>query len=275
MDSPAAQLHDLYRRADRVRCTFPDAATARTVYGRYVDFVATHAPAGAKLLDVGCGTGWSSYFFAEAGFSTIGLDLNPDAFETPTLPNLTLAAGSGVELPYPDASFDVAAAHQTLEHIPDPLRMLDEMLRVLRPGGLLCIVGPNLISVGNCLRALVNAGQNRPLRRVFIRGPGMPKHPFGNTVPEAAAQLVVTLGRIARKSVERVPRFLMREPDLVPPFHGDNDAVYLCNPLDVARYLERRGCAILRTVALGRSTLTRMIAGGTWVAVRKPERISP
>jgi hypothetical protein len=150
--------------------------------------------------------------------------------------------------------------------------MLDEMVRVLRPGGVLWIVGPNLISVGNCLRALASARRNRPLRRVFVRGPGKPRHPFGKTAPEAVVQLAVTLGRIARKAFEREPRFLLREPDLVPPFHGDNDAVYRCNPLDVARYLRRRGCTILRTVALGRSTLTRMIAGGTWVAARTPDR---
>jgi hypothetical protein len=97
----------------------------------------------------------------------------------------------------------------------------------------------------------------------------MPRHPFGNTVPEALAQLVVTGARIVQKTLETEPRFLSREPDLVPPFHGDNDAVNLCNPLDVSKYLAKQGCQILRSTALGRGGLTRMLAGGTWVAARK------
>ena len=103
------------------------------------------------------------------------------------------------------------------------------------------------------------------------RGAGKPRHPFGNTVPEALAQLMVTGARIVRKSFERDPCILMREPDLVPPFHGDNDAVYLCNRLDVSKYFRKQGCAAggCSALALGRPRFTRMLAGGIWVAARK------
>jgi SAM-dependent methyltransferase len=255
-----------------VRCTFQDIEAARANYARYVDFVASFGEAGARLLDVGCGTGWSAYFFAERGFTATGVDLNPNAFETPALPNLGLYAGSALELSFNDEEFDIVTAHQALEHVPQPKRMLQEMLRVLRPGGLLCIVGPNLVSVGNCLRAGLHAFKNRPLRRVLLRGPGMPRHPFGNTVPEAAAHLAFTLVRILHKTFARESRFIMRDPDVIPPFHGDNDAMYLCNPLDVSKYLRNQGCQMLRTTALGRTVLTRMIAGGTWVAARKASK---
>jgi SAM-dependent methyltransferase len=269
MNPALDQLRRLYEDGDAVRCSFSDRERAAPIYERYVAFVAHHAVPGAALLDVGCGTGWSSYFFAEKGFATTGVDLNPKAFETPALPNLVLRVGSAVELPFGNEEFDIVAAHQTLEHIPQPTVMLQEMVRVLRPGGVVCIVGPNLISIGNCLRAGLHACKNRPWQRVLWRGAGMPRHPFGNTVPEALAQLMVTGARIVRKSFERDPRFLMREPDLVPPFHGDNDAVYLCNPLDVSKYFRKQGCHVLRSAALGRPRFTRMLAGGTWVAARK------
>jgi len=249
--------------------SFQDTEIARANYARYVDFVASFGTLAASILDVGCGTGWSAFFFAEKGFNTTGVDLNVQAFETPSHPKLALSAGSALALPFNDAEFDVVTAHQTLEHVPQPTRMLQEMLRVLRPGGILCIVGPNLISVGNCLRAGLHAFKNRPLRRVLFREPGMASHPFGNTLPEAIGQLAVTALRIVRKTFEREPCFIMREPDLVPPFHGDNDAVFLCNPLDVSKYLRMQGCQVLRSTALGRIGLTRMIAGGTWVAARK------
>ena len=49
-----------------------------------------------------------------------------------------------------------------------------------------------------------------------------------------------------------------------------NDGLYLCNPLDLTRYLRGLRCEVLRDVALGRSGWTRMLAGGTWVSVRTP-----
>jgi SAM-dependent methyltransferase len=264
------QLRELYEQSDRVRCSFRDVAQARPIYERYVEFVAHHAPARGKLLDAGCGTGWSTYFFAEAGFEATGVDLNPGAFEPPALPNLAFMNGSVVNLPFDDNSFAVVTAHQVLEHIPDPARMLSEMNRVLRPGGLLCIVGPNLLSLANCLRAGLHAWRNRPLRRILIRGPETPRHPFGNTFPEACASSLMTVVRVIRKKLQRQVSFTYREPDLRPPFHGDNDAVYLCNPLDVGRYLRTLGFTVLRDVALRRTKWTRMLAGGTWVAARKP-----
>jgi hypothetical protein len=98
----------------------------------------------------------------------------------------------------------------------------------------------------------------------------MPRHPFGNTVPEAAAALVRNLALIARKTLSRRPTFTLRVPDTRPPFHADNDAVYLCNPLDLVRYFRRRGCTVLRDSKPGRPGWVRVLAGGTWVAARTP-----
>jgi ubiquinone/menaquinone biosynthesis C-methylase UbiE len=48
---------------------------------------------------------------------------------------LTVKEGSATELPYPDASFDVAVSFKVLAHVPDIERALSEMARVVRPGG--------------------------------------------------------------------------------------------------------------------------------------------
>ena len=154
--------------------------------------------------------------------------------------------------------------------------MLDEMVRVVRPGGCVCIVGPNLLGLNLYLQALTRyVWWNRQRRTILFRSLGMPRHPIGNTLPEVAYELFVTLGRIVRKSFSRHAAFTMREPDLRPPFHSDNDALYLCNPLDLTRYFRSLGCEVLRDVGLGRSGWTRMLAGGSWVAVRTPPGTGP
>ena len=116
---------------------------------------------------------------------------------------------------------------------------------------------------------------NRPRWTILFRSRGMPRHPIGNTLPEVACSLFVALARIIRKSISPHAAFTMRKPDLRPPFHSDNDALYLCNPLDLIRYFRSLGCEVLLDVALGRPGWTRMLAGGTWVAARTPPETGP
>ena len=154
--------------------------------------------------------------------------------------------------------------------------MLVEMVRVVRPCGCVCIVGPNILGLNLYRLALTRyVWRNRPRRTILFRSLGMPRHPTGNTLPEVACGLFVALARIIRKSISPHAAFTMRKPDLRPPFHSDNDALYLCNPLDLTRYFRSLGCDVLRDVALGRPGWTRMLAGGTWVAVRTPLRTGP
>jgi ubiquinone/menaquinone biosynthesis C-methylase UbiE len=103
---------------------------------------------GMRLLDVGCGPGSITRGFAErlAPGEVVGVDLSREtlaaAREDATargLTNLTYLDGSVYDLPCPDASFDAVYAHQVLQHLREPGAALVEMLRVLRPGGLVGI----------------------------------------------------------------------------------------------------------------------------------------
>ena len=64
----------------------------------------------------------------------------------------------------------------------------------------------------------------------------------------------------------------MREPDPNPPFHGDNDACYLCNPMDLLRWAEQiPGVRPVRWWPLDRP-LSRVgwpFGGGTWIVLEK------
>jgi SAM-dependent methyltransferase len=266
------QLQNLYRSsAQKVRTSSQSYDQAVGYYSRYLSFVTrSSVPVrGASLLDVGCGSGWSACLFAHAGFRTIGIDLSADAFEPPPTDNLTLQELSVLDLPFPDASFSVVAAYQTIEHVPDPERALLQMIRVCDPGGTICIAGPNLVSPYLALKAVALSLQNRPARRIFFRLGGMPRHPYGNTLPESLASVMKTNARLLRKGLSATATFTMRTPDLRPPFHSDNDACYLCCPMDLLRFFPKHRCQIVRNGAYGRWNGTALVAGGTWIAARK------
>lgn len=100
---------------------------------------------GMRLLDVGCGPGSITRGLAErlAPGQVVGIDVSRETLEAARqdaaacgLDNLRYEEGSVYELPFPDASFDVAYAHQVLQHLRERGAALVEMLRVVRPGGL-------------------------------------------------------------------------------------------------------------------------------------------
>src|SRR5262249_54003089 len=147
-----------------------------------------------------------------------------------------------------DGAFDAVCLHEALEHGEDPAQALRELARVARPGGVVVVVGPNLLSPLMSARVLfVYSLQARPRRRLLWRDADTPHHPFGNTVPEAVVQLGRNLSLIARKLASRAPEFTMRTPDRRPPFHSDNDASYVCNPIDLWRFFAREGFELLAT----------------------------
>ena len=246
-----------------------DADGAAAYFSDYLEFVSRTSPPvpDARLLDIGCGTGWSSFLFAKRGYRTTGMDLNGADFEAPSLPDLELREASVMEVPFPNDHFDVVSAYQTLEHVPDPKRGLSEMVRVCKRGGVICVVGPNLISLYQAVKAVRIAVSQRPIP--VVRTAGMARHPYGNTLPEAIASIPLTAGRLLVKGIRGRADFWMREPDLKPPFHADNDACYYCNPFDLVRFFAANGCSLLQNGAYGRAPWKSVLAGGTWVAARK------
>jgi SAM-dependent methyltransferase len=265
------KLQEIYKQSSEiVRASRLNEELATELYGKYIQFVSQSAPQTSTLLDVGCGSGWSSYLLSKIGYQVVGIDLNAEAFECSTNPNLSLVVGSAMNLPFENASFDIVTTNQAIEHIPDPEKAIMEMIRVLKPGGTLCFVGPNLLSIGQFFMAISKyVWQNRPVKNIFLRSPGMPKHPGGNTLPEVLLSLPIKLTLILQKSFDKQATFTMREPDMNPPFHADNDACYLCNPIDFIKFLPTQNCVVIQNGFYGRSQFTSLIASGTFIAARK------
>ena len=103
---------------------------------------------GMRVLDVGCGPGSITRGLAErvAPGQVVGIDLSRETLESARqdaaargLTNLTYEEASVYQLPYAEASFDVAYAHQVFQHLRAPADALNEILRVLRPGGFVAV----------------------------------------------------------------------------------------------------------------------------------------
>jgi SAM-dependent methyltransferase len=266
-------IQDMYRSANLTRLKFDgDLTAAAGYYKDFVEFISTVVPVVSgdrplHILDVGCGAGWSSYFLTKAGYRVTGIDLNPDVFEPPVTDGLVLQRGSALKLEFHDRSFDVVTAYQCVEHFPDPELGLNEMIRVLKPGGVIAIIGPNLVTPALPVRQLLKqiiSGQMK-----FRRNAGLARHPYGNTAPELAGAVFLTSARLVRKLFRADAVFTMRKPDSVPPFHGDNDACYLCNPTDLIKFVRHRGFTILQTGRPGRPPFSYLFASGTWFAARR------
>lgn len=109
-------------------------------------FLYRHAPefrAGGRLLDIGCGNGKFLLRMRELGWQCRGLDFSAEAVAACRLHGLEVTQGDLASAAFPDNSFDVVTARHLIEHVPDPLALLREIARILKPGGSLYIETPN------------------------------------------------------------------------------------------------------------------------------------
>ncbi len=103
---------------------------------------------GKRLLDLGCGAGENSVYFAKKGANCVAADYSQGMVEVA----LKLAEKNGVkidgctvnamEMDFPDNSFDIVYASNLLHHLPEPEKAIREMHRVLKPGGKACFWDP-------------------------------------------------------------------------------------------------------------------------------------
>ncbi len=93
-----------------------------------------------KILEIGCGRGFVVRELQNVSPETYGIDANPNSIEHGVASNLK--AMDAERLEFDDASFDKLYSFHAIEHIPDIKKALEEMERVLRPGGRILLVYP-------------------------------------------------------------------------------------------------------------------------------------
>jgi SAM-dependent methyltransferase len=100
---------------------------------------------GADMLEIGTGTGGMLHALLERGLRARGVEINPAliAESRRWFGELPVQPVSGVELPFPGASFDLVVSFDVFEHIRDSDAHLREVVRVLRPGGRYLVQTPS------------------------------------------------------------------------------------------------------------------------------------
>jgi len=99
-----------------------------------------------RILVAGCGPAHEAlHIRQDLGIPVIGVDIEPlwDPACGTGVDDFELSVHSVLDLPFPDNSFDIVFYHHVIEHVSDPVRSLEELHRVLVPGGMIYVGCPN------------------------------------------------------------------------------------------------------------------------------------
>lgn len=143
-------------------------------------FFIPHLRSGISLLDCGCGPGTITAGLAGviAPGHVTGVDIEPGQIEIATnhareqgVSNILFVVGSVYRLPFQDNSFDAVFAHALLQHLKNPLKALEEMKRVLKPGG---VIGVRDDDQGGLILSPYSPEMERVIQllKMFIRHSG-------------------------------------------------------------------------------------------------------
>ncbi|MBN1898908.1 MAG: class I SAM-dependent methyltransferase, partial [Spirochaetes bacterium] len=123
-----------------------------------------------KLLDIGCGSGSFLYDMRKKGWETFGVEISKNACDTGKRSGLNIFCGTLAEARFKKDQFDYIRSNHSFEHMVDPNRTLEEMRRILKPGGKVLIGVPHIKSM------------NATVFKEYWYYLGAPFHPFNYSV---------------------------------------------------------------------------------------------
>lgn len=109
-------------------------------------------PAQVRMLEIGPGIGWFAAEVAKEGFAYEAIEPTTPLREMLVQQGLNVIDGMTPPIPKPDTTYDFVYSDQVLEHFPtwrEAYEFVRECNRVLKPGGVLCLIAPNYLSQGS------------------------------------------------------------------------------------------------------------------------------
>lgn len=151
-----------------------------------------------RLLDVGCASGKFLRQMGAVGWDLAGIEFDPEAAAKAKGVTPKVFVGDPTEALFPEESFDLITAFHVVEHLPDPLGALRNMVKWLAQGGLIIVEVPNVAGFGGQLFGR------------FWSGLDFPRHLVHFTPRTMTAMVEKAGGWVVRMAHRTKPRYLIR-----------------------------------------------------------------
>lgn len=111
-------------------------------------------PSGGKVLDIGCYPPYLSDWLKKQGFDVFGVSSDHEKIQDPKVSTLNIETE---DFPYKDNTFDLVVLTEVIEHLSNnPVKLLQKIKKILRPGGHLIITTPNAGRLQNIISLIFN-----------------------------------------------------------------------------------------------------------------------
>jgi len=194
-------------------------------------------------LDLACGACANARWLLPRG-SYYGVDISQGLMHLVQEPGLRLICADAEDLPFNEQSFDAVLLTYALEHAVNPVAVLKEMERVVRPGGRIILLGPSW----DLPFWYPNALKSRAAK-------------IGWRIRYTVRRL---MGQLGGWIFGRLPFLIIEDPDaLTSEFEFDGDAVYITWSYEVIQQMKQLGCNLIHWETddqlLGDNTAVRLL----------------
>jgi len=217
--APLAPVTGLRRSVDLFRAFRVEQSDPEHFYGLLardsVALVREHEALEDRLvLDIGGGPGYFADAFRAAGAAYFSLDADSAELSARAAPGPGAVVGDALALPFATGAVDICFSSNVVEHVRDPWRMCDELVRVTKPGGLVVIGFTNWLSPwgGHETSPWHYLGGRRAAARYERRHGQPPKNCFGESLFAVSVRDALRWAKECRDAelVEARPRYYPR-----------------------------------------------------------------
>jgi ubiquinone/menaquinone biosynthesis C-methylase UbiE len=227
----------------------------QAAYDAYAEAISRNTSPSGKVLDLGCGTYRTPLLIHQRGFAAAGCDIFSDEKLHEYRARLPangpeLVAYDGATLPFDDHTFDTVASLCVFEHVTNVEAILNEISRVLKSGGRMIIMGPNL------------SGPHRAVLAMTKLLKGQVRYGPMSSLGECLSMFITSIKLAVELGLARAPRFVYVFPMIkngqINFEQPDDDAIHLNCPLSYKKWFRQNGFVLNQyNAGAGESPLTR------------------